>query len=105
MLYEVITDAVALWGVGGALAVRWTVACRVRFSVPDRSRITSYNVCYTKLLRYLDQGEGDLPFYRAKLASARFYADQMLPQAIAFAETVKTGDAAIAGLGDELFDV
>lgn len=53
---------------------------------------------------YLDQGEGDLPFYRAKLASARFYADQMLPQAIAFAETVKTGDAAIAGLGDELFD-
>jgi acyl-CoA dehydrogenase len=53
---------------------------------------------------YLDQGEGDLPFYRAKLASARFYADQMLPQAIAFAETVKAGDAAIAGLGDELFD-
>jgi len=53
---------------------------------------------------YLDKGEGDLPFYRAKLASARFYADQMLPQAIAFAETVKTGDAAIAGLGDELFD-
>lgn len=53
---------------------------------------------------YLDKGEGDLPFYRAKLASARFYADQMLPQAIAFAETVKAGDAAIAGLGDELFD-
>ena len=53
---------------------------------------------------HLDKGEGDLPFYRAKLASARFYADQMLPQAIACAETVKAGDAAIAGLGSELFD-
>ncbi len=53
---------------------------------------------------YLDKGEGDLPFYRAKVASARFYADQMLPQAAAFAETVKAGDAAIAGLeGEELF--
>lgn len=54
---------------------------------------------------YLEKGEGDMPFYRAKLATARFYADQLLPQAIAFAETVKAGDAAIAGLGDELFDV
>ena len=53
---------------------------------------------------HLDQGEGDLPFYRAKLASARFYADQLLPQAAAYAETVKAGDAAIAGLsGEELF--
>ncbi len=30
---------------------------------------------------YLDKGEGDQTFYRAKIATARFYADQMLPQA------------------------
>ena len=52
---------------------------------------------------YLDRGEGDLPFYRAKLASAAFYADQMLPQAAAKAATVIAGDAALAGMGDELF--
>ncbi len=53
---------------------------------------------------YLAKGEGDQAFYRAKLASARFYADQILPQAIAYAETVKAGDAGIAGLsGEELF--
>ncbi|WP_295004857.1 acyl-CoA dehydrogenase C-terminal domain-containing protein [uncultured Dechloromonas sp.] len=53
---------------------------------------------------YLDKGEGDQAFYRAKVATARFYADQMLPQAAAFAETAMAGDAAIAGMsGDELF--
>ncbi|KXB30682.1 acyl-CoA dehydrogenase [Dechloromonas denitrificans] len=52
---------------------------------------------------YLDKGKGDQAFYRAKIATARFYADQLLPQAIAFAETVKAGDAALAGIGDEVF--
>jgi 3-(methylthio)propanoyl-CoA dehydrogenase len=53
---------------------------------------------------YLEKGEGDLPFYKAKLASAAFYADQMLPLARARAATVMAGDAAIAGIGgDELF--
>ncbi len=52
---------------------------------------------------HLERAEGDAAFYRAKLASARFYADQMLPQATAFGETVKAGDAALAGLGDALF--
>ena len=52
---------------------------------------------------YLEKGEGDLPFYRAKLASAAFYADQMLPQAQARAATVMAGDAALAGMGDDLF--
>ncbi len=51
----------------------------------------------------LDRDEGDAVFYRAKIVSARFYADQMLPQAAAFAETAMSGDAAIAGMGDELF--
>ena len=46
---------------------------------------------------YLDKGEGDLPFYRAKITSARFYADQMLPQAASYAETVMAGDSGLAG--------
>ncbi len=52
---------------------------------------------------HLDTGEGDQAFYRAKLASARFYADQMLPKAIACAETVKAGDSGCLALGDALF--
>ena len=52
---------------------------------------------------HLDKGEGDQAFYRAKIVTAHFYADQMLPQAAAFAETVKAGDAALAGVGEEVF--
>ena len=52
---------------------------------------------------YLEKGEGDQAFYRAKIATARFYADQLLPQAVSYAETVKAGDAALAGIGDEVF--
>jgi acyl-CoA dehydrogenase len=53
---------------------------------------------------YLDKGEGDQVFYRAKVATACFYAEQMLPQATAYAETVKAGDASIAEMaGDALF--
>ena len=52
---------------------------------------------------YLERGEGDQAFYRAKIATAHFYADQILPQAAAYAETVKAGDVALAGLGDEVF--
>ena len=46
---------------------------------------------------YLEKGEGDLAFYRAKITSARFYADQMLPQAASYAETVMAGDSGLAG--------
>ncbi|MFZ2267486.1 MAG: acyl-CoA dehydrogenase C-terminal domain-containing protein [Azonexus sp.] len=52
---------------------------------------------------YLEKGEGDQAFYRAKIATARFYADQLLPQAISYGETVRAGDAALAGIGDEVF--
>ncbi len=51
----------------------------------------------------LEEGRGDTAFYRAKLATARFYADQMLPQAIACAETVKAGDSGNTALGDAIF--
>ena len=52
---------------------------------------------------HLASGDGDQVFYRNKIATARFYADQLLPQAAAYAETVMAGDAAIAELGDTLF--
>ena len=45
----------------------------------------------------LIEDEGDLPFYRAKITSARFYADQMLPQAASYAEIVMAGDSGLAG--------
>jgi len=53
--------------------------------------------------RRLAEGDSDTAFCRGKIASARFYADQLLPQAAAYAETVLAGDAALVGLGDELF--
>ncbi|MBS1139046.1 MAG: Acyl-CoA dehydrogenase, C-terminal:Acyl-CoA dehydrogenase, central region [Proteobacteria bacterium] len=52
---------------------------------------------------YIDKDEGDQAFYRAKVATAGFYADQMLPQAGAFAETVMAGDATLKGIGEEVF--
>ena len=52
---------------------------------------------------YLDKGEGDQTFYRAKIATARFYADQMLPQAAAYGETVRAGATALAEVSDEFF--
>ena len=53
---------------------------------------------------YLDKGDGDARFYRNKIATARFYADQILPQVDAWAATAMAGDAAIQGFGTELFD-
>ena len=52
---------------------------------------------------HLDKAAGDPAFYRAKIATAHFYADHLLPQAAAYAESVKAGDAALAGVGDEVF--
>jgi acyl-CoA dehydrogenase len=50
---------------------------------------------------YLDKAEGDQNFYRAKIATARFYADQMLPLATSYGETVRAGSTALAGVCDE----
>ena len=51
MLYEVITHFLLELGKGYAFIGR-----QVRFTFDDKhfSRITSYNVCYTKLLRLLN---------------------------------------------------
>ncbi len=52
--------------------------------------------------RHLDAGTGDSAFYRRKIATACFYADQLLPQARAYGETVQAGDRALAGVEDVL---
>jgi acyl-CoA dehydrogenase len=52
---------------------------------------------------HLDRDDGDADFYRAKIATAGFYGDSLLPQAVALAETVMAGDRALADVGDILF--
>jgi len=52
---------------------------------------------------HLEAGEGDQVFYRGKIATAHFYADQMLPQAASYAATVQAGGAALAAVTDEMF--
>ena len=52
--------------------------------------------------RKLDAGEGDARFYQAKIATARFYADQVLPLAAAYGENVRAGNAALAAVTDEM---
>ncbi|WP_443113384.1 acyl-CoA dehydrogenase [Herbaspirillum seropedicae] len=51
----------------------------------------------------LKAGEGDGKFYEAKLATARFYADQILPQALAYRTAIVDGGAAVMALADEQF--
>ncbi len=48
-------------------------------------------------------GEVDKPFHQAKLATARFYADQILVQAPALAATVTSGAAGVMTLDEEQF--
>ncbi len=48
-------------------------------------------------------GEVDKPFYEAKIATARFYADQILVQAPGLAATVTSGAAGVMALDEEQF--
>ncbi len=47
----------------------------------------------------LKSGEGDGKFYEAKLATARFYAEQILPQALAYRTAIVDGGAGGDGAG------
>ena len=47
----------------------------------------------------------DDPFYAAKLVTARFYADHVLPKAVGFAHEVTAGGATTMGLKDEQFEI
>jgi alkylation response protein AidB-like acyl-CoA dehydrogenase len=51
----------------------------------------------------LDAGEGDAAFLQAKLATARFYAEQQLPLCTALRHRVKAGAEAMMALSPEQF--
>ncbi|MGA8005070.1 MAG: acyl-CoA dehydrogenase C-terminal domain-containing protein, partial [Burkholderiales bacterium] len=51
----------------------------------------------------LAAGEGDPAFYKAKIVTARFYADHVLVQAAALRDTVLNGGAAAMALDEEQF--
>ena len=51
----------------------------------------------------LAEGSGDAGFYRAKIATARFYADYYLPQTLALQHAVVTAGESVLALADEQF--
>jgi alkylation response protein AidB-like acyl-CoA dehydrogenase len=52
--------------------------------------------------RRLAEGSPDAKFYRAKLQSARFYAEHLLPESLSLARTVKSGGASVVESDSEL---
>jgi alkylation response protein AidB-like acyl-CoA dehydrogenase len=53
--------------------------------------------------RKLAAGDGDAAFLQSKIATARFYAEALLPQAAALARTVTHGSDAALALADEQY--
>jgi pyocin large subunit-like protein len=51
----------------------------------------------------LDAGEGDAAFYRAKIATARFFADHILSQADGLRHAIVVGSAGVLALEAEQF--
>jgi acyl-CoA dehydrogenase len=51
----------------------------------------------------LAEGSGDAGFHRAKIATARFYADYYLPQTLALQHAVVTAGESVLALADEQF--
>ncbi|HEY7787669.1 MAG TPA: acyl-CoA dehydrogenase C-terminal domain-containing protein, partial [Casimicrobiaceae bacterium] len=51
----------------------------------------------------LQAGDGNASFLRAKLATARYYAESLLPQADAFADAVVNGSTAALALSADQF--
>jgi 3-(methylthio)propanoyl-CoA dehydrogenase len=51
----------------------------------------------------LAAGENDPAFYRAKIATARFYADHFLPQAAGLSDTTMHGSSGVMALAEEQF--
>jgi alkylation response protein AidB-like acyl-CoA dehydrogenase len=50
----------------------------------------------------LAEGSEDSKFYRAKLQSARFYAEYLLPESLSLARTVKSGGASVTEADSDL---
>jgi 3-(methylthio)propanoyl-CoA dehydrogenase len=53
--------------------------------------------------RLLLENNGDATFYRGKIATARFYAECLLPQAAALARAITLGSESVLALSDEQF--
>jgi 3-(methylthio)propanoyl-CoA dehydrogenase len=53
--------------------------------------------------RKLKAGEGDAQFYKAKIATARFFADHFLSQAPAYRTAIVDGSASVLALSEEQF--
>ena len=53
--------------------------------------------------RLLAEDKGDATFYRGKIATARFYAECLLPQAAALARAITLGSESVLALSDEQF--
>jgi len=53
--------------------------------------------------RLLAENKGDASFYRGKIATARFYAECLLPQAAALARAITVGSESVLALADEQF--
>jgi len=51
----------------------------------------------------LSEGHGEADFYRAKIATARFYADYFLPQTIALKHSIVTAGESVLALAAEQF--
>ena len=51
----------------------------------------------------LTQAQGDANFHRAKIATARFYAESILPQASGLARSITGGSESVLALADEQF--
>jgi len=51
----------------------------------------------------LDGGAEDFDFYRAKIATARFYAEHILPHAHGFKSAVVNGSASVLALDEAQF--
>ena len=51
----------------------------------------------------LDMDAGDPDFYTAKLASARFYAENILPQAVGLVAPVRDGHRAVLEFNEAAF--
>jgi len=53
--------------------------------------------------RRLQAGDGDTGFLRAKIATARFFADHLLTQASGYRAAIVDGGASVMALGEEQF--
>ncbi len=51
----------------------------------------------------LKAGDGDASFYKAKIATARYFADHLLPQAVASKTAIVEGSAGVLALAEDQF--